>query len=204
MRHLYAVRSVIGEANESDNLSSTAGRFAYNAALEPKQQRFDDANKTNAFRHVTWQAAITARFDRDLAIEVGQAHEENPDAIRYVLQPEALRFTTLHEADQAIDLLNNRLGRWLGDMLKGSNAKDVALAALELFHMQGLWTAVPDGGGKTFHLERTKLSHKEYLKAKANIENTNEFGRTPDQQADYDQKQREEMTERPAQRSRRM
>ena len=63
-------------------------------------------DEANAFRHALWQATIANRYGNSIATQVGNAHEDNPWALSNI----KTTFSTLKEADQTIDLLNNRVG----------------------------------------------------------------------------------------------
>ena len=90
----------------STNISTNAVRFATrNDVLSG-----GDGAESNAFRHTLWQSYITNRHGIEIATSIGNAHEENPD-----VNLRNRRFRTQLDADQTIDLLNNQIGRSLGN-----------------------------------------------------------------------------------------
>ena len=67
----------------------------------------------------------------------------------------------MDQADQTVDLLNNNIGRQIGSDNSGATAKDLATAALNEFHTNGLYTATVNKDG-SITISKTKLSDKEY------------------------------------------
>jgi hypothetical protein len=149
-----------GDIQWDTNISTTAGRLAVRSGLDNKKPGPGEGTQVNALRHTTWQAVITARMGTAIAEEVGRAHEDHPDLLKGISDPTAWRYPTLDAADTACDLLNNRIGRSIGDSHRGLNPKQLALEALEQFHTGGLWVASRNADG-TFSVEQAPLSAKE-------------------------------------------
>ena len=170
--------------HNSTNISTNSARFSVNTGLPENDG--NAGSHINAFRHVLWQAEITGRFGSDIAKQVGNAHEENPYAATGSnLQ---MTFTSLDNADQTIDLLNNQIGRKIGEATKGESMQAKALAVLEYFNINGVWTAIPntdkDGTITTWSVARTVLTGDQYTNAKTILSTTNNNGYTPVQQAE--------------------
>jgi RHS repeat-associated protein len=184
LRHPIIALRIGDVTHNSTNISTNSTRFAINTGLPENDA--NEGSHINAFRHVLWQAEITERFGSDIAKQVGNAHEENPYAATGSnLQ---MAFTSLADADQTIDLLNNQIGRKIGNETKGMSMQERASAVLEYFNANGLWTAIPnvdrDGTITTWSVARTVLTGDQYNNAKATLSTTNNNGYTPAQQAE--------------------
>ncbi len=112
--------------------------------------------RSGAFRHALWQSAITSVFGSKIAKEAGNAHEKNPFADLKVRS-----FQNLADADQTADLLNNIIGRNIGEANKGSSMDDLANIILDEFKNNGLFTASKDEKG-IWNVSRTKISTEKY------------------------------------------
>ena len=67
-------------------------------------------------------------------------------------------------ADQMVDLLNNSIGREIGEKNKGASNQELSVAVLNEYKENGLWTI--SGNKKTgYNVEKTKLSQEEYNNA---------------------------------------
>src|SRR5262249_299822 len=136
----------------STNITSNSIRFAANLGLQESPSHA--GSEVNAFRHVQWQASITAAYGADAAKEAGDAHETNPAAD--LSKREFAGPAALAQADQTIDLLNNQIGRAIGDANPDATQLGTANAVLDYFHNQGLYTAVEHADG-TVSIVKTKL-----------------------------------------------
>lgn len=134
------IASEIGEYVEgSTNISTNVVRFSTRSVdkSSPSVLSKGDGGQINAFRHVLWQSYITNKHGYEIAMQVGIVHEENPS-----VNLSKRRFSTLSDADQTIDLLNNQIGRSLGGRA-ANNTKmpNMALRVLNEFYENGLYTA---------------------------------------------------------------
>lgn len=145
------------------NISTNSQRFASNG-LGLSENDFGEGSQVNAFRHVLWQATITQNFSFEIASEIGYAHEENPNAILGIKDFDNVRFTNLNLADEAIDLLNNIIGREIGLNVNNSNMRDIAFATLNYYHTNGLWIAVQQANGY-YSIKQEILSDNQYRNA---------------------------------------
>ena len=189
----------IGEVDmeHSTNLSSNAARFATRgtSASDPHsilQENTTEGEKNmgsqvNAFRHGLWQSTITSAYGSDIAKQAGDAHEENPDAINNMSANDLSNksFKTMAEADQAIDLGNNIIGRQIGEANKGLGMKDMAMNVLDQFKSGGLWTATKQEDG-TFKISITKITSEQYGMLKKVFETLNNNGLRSNEQKKRD------------------
>lgn len=162
----------------STNISTNSVRFATrNGVLSD-----DDGNESNAFRHTVWQSYISNRHGIEMATSAGHAHEKNPN-----VNLANRRFKTLLEADQTIDLLNNRIGRSIGNTAP-IGMRDMALRVLEVFYKDGLYTA-KQGKDGSWYIDRTKITQEQYISLKKFYEIANDFGRSKEEQAEIMKKE---------------
>jgi hypothetical protein len=159
VRHPFIAHS-IGSSDpdsRSTNISSDAARFSINGGLTENSSH--EGSERNAMRHVTWAATITSEYGKDIAKQVGDAHEENPGAD--LTQRNFTGSNAMDQADQTVDLLNNIVGRQIGSDNAGASVKDIAVAALNEYHTNGLYTATVNKDGSVT-IGKSKLSDKEY------------------------------------------
>lgn len=147
----------------------------------------DEGSQNGAFRHVLWQATIASRFGSLIAKEVGDAHEENPDA-----PTGASVDAVLSRVDERVDLSNNIIGRKIGEENSNLGMKDLAMLVLETFKTDGLYTATKrsfgtSGEGEGYAIGKTKLTDAQYEKLKELLSKLNNNGRTEEQQKAIDE-----------------
>lgn len=155
----------------STNISTNAVRFA----TRDDVLSGGDGKESNAFRHTLWQSYITNRHGIEIATSIGNAHEEN-SKVNLVNR----RFRTQLEADQTIDLLNNQLGRSIGNTAP-TGMRDMALRVLEVFYRDGLYTAKQSKDG-SWYIDRTKITQEQYNSLKKFYEKANDYGRSKEEQ----------------------
>lgn len=137
----------------------------------PKAGQDDRGSENGAFRHALWQAKITSEFGSNIAKQVGDAHEVNPN-----IDMNETVFSSIDEADKSVDLHNNIIGRLIGDENKGAGMKDIAIAVLNEFKDNGLYVAKEVKGG--FRLEKVKIDpnkHKQLLNIFNKLDNNGRF-----------------------------
>ena len=168
------------------NITTNAARFSYAFEIKDKFSSYSDlkgdnvgtADAKNAIRHTLWQATITALYGFDIAKEIADAHENNPNADLTIRQ-----FTGSNaflDADQTIDLLNNQIGRSIGNTSTSCKMDCIMEQILNRFYETGLYTAQRNNQySYTIILE--KLSYEEYSKAVELLKVLNEYGFTPEQ-----------------------
>lgn len=177
------IASEIGSYQKgSTNLSTDAVRFSTlgppgtpNSTLDATSS---EGSQVNAFRHVLWQATIASRYGSDIAKQVGDVHEENPN-----VDLGQRTFKTLAEADQTIDLNNNVIGRQIAAQNPDASMKELALKTLEAFHTDGLYTVSGKDSQGNVTIDRTKISDAQYNEMKALIDGVDDDGFTPQQRA---------------------
>ena len=166
---IIAVR--VGFAKDGGkNLSSVASNFAINMSRAGRLTTEGEGSQRNAIRHTLWQAILTDKFGKGHAKRIGNAHEDGID-----IDLSQRRFNTRHLADKAVDLLNNEIGRTIGEQNPGiDNATMAEKVAAELCN-NGLWTASENRDG-TFSIQKTKISRKQYVQVIDKLKNLNNYG----------------------------
>ncbi len=189
IRHPIAAASIGTPARGSTNISTNAVRFSTRIGLT--ENAAHEGSQVNGFRHVLWQAAITNEFGSGIAKEVGNAHEANPVAINGSnLKAEFTGKGALAKADGTVDLLNNKIGRAIGEANPNANMQQLALATLDYNYTNGINVANPitnDKGEITgYKVTQSKLSNEQYESAKKVIQGLNANGFTPAEQKQRD------------------
>lgn len=173
----------------SVNISSNAVRFATreNILQNGEKGKNEDGNGTqvNAFRHTLWQSYITNKHGLEMATQIGNVHEENPNANL------SRRFKTLKETDQTVDLLNNTIGRSMGNTSR-MGMRDMAIKVLEVFYQDGLYTAKKNEDG-TWYIDRTKITKKQYEALLNVYKSLNDYGRYQEEQDKIDKEAKEKL-----------
>jgi RHS repeat-associated protein len=183
LRHPFAsLRIGFGVTKGASDISTNATRFATRGEVlyGSKRGQTDEGSENGAFRHTLWQSTITSEFGSKTAKEAGNAHEENPFADLKVRS-----YGKLADADQTVDLLNNIIGRSIGEANKGASMGDLANLVLDEFKNNGLYTASKDKDGN-WNISRTKLSTDKYNQLKEIYKGLNENGRTSSEQSTVD------------------
>ncbi len=178
-----------GVTHDADDISTNSTRFATRGNVlngtRPKIER-ELGSENGAFRHTLWQATITSEFNARTAEEAGNAHENNPNtdlAIR--------TFSNLSEADQTVDLLNNQIGREIGQREKGKGMRHLAVSVLKEFRQKGLYTVIKKG--EKWVVTKTILSQDKYLKLFKIFEGLDNRGFTPKEARLPDMKEKQKL-----------
>ena len=181
----FAVRNPIaagrigfGVTPGATNISTNSTRFATRGEVlyGSKRSQEDRGSENGAFRHSLWQASITSEFDRSVAAQAGNAHEENAFADLSVRT-----FNNIEDADQTVDLLNNIIGRNIGDANSGAGMDKLANLVLDEFYTNGLYTATQNDNGN-WVVSKTKLSSDKYNQLQGIYKGLNVNGRTASEQ----------------------
>lgn len=104
-------------------------------------------------------------------------------------------FNDESSADEAVDLLNNIIGRkignelrddisFCGDLVEFTSIKDLAIATLNYYHNYGLWVVVKLSNGQ-YGIEQQKLSDEQYQMAYDRLITLDEYGYGPDNEEYY-------------------
>nr|WP_320159420.1 VENN motif pre-toxin domain-containing protein [Acinetobacter sp. S40] len=158
------------------NISTIASTYQLNL-LNPaelfklgytKDEVVFEGSMGNALRHTLWQAMITKEFGKNIAIEVGNAHESY-EGTNYN-QKSGL---TLNKADELIDQLNNQIGRNLSSTSLSNS--DLAKKVLDTYASEGLYQAIKDENG-TYSVQKVKLNNQLYELAKSKLNTLDQTG----------------------------
>lgn len=118
-------------------------------------------------------------YGASIATEIGNAHEEHPDALVGISDFDKVLYTKLSLADEACDLSNNKIGRAIRDQIGGNvSPKELALETLEYYHDYGLWIADESQDG-FYSIRQQKLTDSEYETAYKRIITVDENGYGP-------------------------
>jgi hypothetical protein len=172
----YKVGQVI---SGKTNISTNASRFSTNN-LGLVENKWYEGSQVNAFRHALWQATITKSFGANIAFEIGNAHEKNPNLVKGVNDFSNISFTTISIADEACDLLNNDIGRKIGSRVNSSSMNDIAISVINYYHDYGLWVAVENQNGY-YSIKQEKLSDEQYKHAYGRLLMLDKNGYAPGQ-----------------------
>jgi hypothetical protein len=134
----------------------------FSAGFGLSENSVHEGSQVNAERHTLWQATITATYGAGIATQIGNAHEENPGVDLSVRSFSGAG--AMEKADQSIDLLNNQIGRSIGEANPGASMSQLAGATLDYFHNTGLYTATPGANGSVT-INQTRISDQQYQNA---------------------------------------
>lgn len=165
LRHIFSA-GAIGEVERGGtNLSTLAGRAARHLRDEAGFTG-DEAEQSNAFRHVFWQAMITRQFGSTVAFHAGNAHEGVGTLGTIEVDWTKPLVQDVHVIDQVVDVLNNRIGRELGRKYADipMTKQGLAYTVLHEFYINGLWQRVVDSQGKS-SISKVKLSSEQFKAA---------------------------------------
>ncbi|RFM29061.1 DUF6973 domain-containing protein [Deminuibacter soli] len=191
--HPIAANDIGSYKKGASNISTNAVRFSTRGVSAESEsilkENKDKGNENkgnenkgsqiNAVRHTLWQAAIASKYGAAVAKEAGDAHEDNPDAIKGQSFAQLLdkKFSSSEKADEAIDLSNNETGRNIGTDNKGAGMKDLAGKVLDTFAQIGLYTSYLDDQGNT-RITVTKITPEQYKQLLDVIKTLDNTGRT--------------------------
>ena len=151
INHIRAAIDIGKGIDGSDNLSSTAERFAleYDKLYEKdKPGKIEEGR--NAIRHTLWQGALSSKYGPKIARDAGDSHETRP-----YIDVSIRDFDKDTDADMVTDLLNNKIGRRIGAMYPGSSRKELALRVLEEYWKSGLYSYEQGRDGRWYVRKRT-------------------------------------------------
>ena len=147
------------------NISSGAQRFAQkikdvegeaSGVIELNEQ----SSRIGALRHPIWQAYITSKYDKGVAKIIGDNHEEN-----HQMDLSVQKFKKMSDADAVTDLLNNQIGRRIGEINNGNTIKEFSLKVLDEYFKNGLYS-LRYGDDDYWYVKKNKIPQSEYLKLK--------------------------------------
>lgn len=180
MRHpiiAFQVGQVV-QGKGKTNISTNCTRFANDFDFMENDEH--EGSEVNAFRHALWVAILTNKWGEGIANEISNSHESNSHSLDNISDPYSYQFTSLSEADEVVDLLNNRIGVQVGQSLpEGSSQKDVVRAILDYYHEYGLNIVVRDENGY-YTIEQQPLSDERYYENLNTLEQLDSNGFPPD------------------------
>jgi RHS repeat-associated protein len=142
MQHpINALRA--GEAKDGgNNLSSIASNFAINIQNAAGLTGGSEGDQRNAIRHTLWQAILTNDMGADHAERIANAHEDGINVdINQRKFNNSKEAAAMEQADRVIDLLNNKIGRDIGEQNTDASNRRLAGEVVLMFYQNGLWTA---------------------------------------------------------------
>ena len=168
-----------GVTHNASNISSNASRFATKGSVLSQtvlnKDMIDEGSETGAFRHTLWQANIASKHSGEIAVKAGNAHEIAPWTDLNIR-----RFNQIENADQTTDLLNNQIGRAIGNCNKNKTAKELALIVLDEFKNNGLYVSEQDEEG-IWNIKKKKISEEKYNRLKDIFNTLNKYGFTEEE-----------------------
>lgn len=178
----------------STNISSNASRFStadnvlYGVTLKDKdgnvlkdkngnstREEEERGSEKGAFRHTIWQAKLASKYGKNIAKRVGNVHENDPYVNLFQRS-----FKNIDDADQTVDLLNNMIGRRIGETCQTGSMRDMAFMVLDEFRYNGLYTAEPDENG-IWQVKKRRLSQEKYDILKEHYKRADENGYLPEE-----------------------
>lgn len=160
------------------NISTNASRFAN--AFDFEDTDAQEGSKVNAFRHTFWISIITNKWGENIGLQAGNAHEKNQNVIYEIKDIYSHKFKTLSDADQAVDLLNNVIGREIGKTTSiDSTSKDIAKKVLGYYYTNGL-NIVKETDDGHYVIVKERLSYERYKDDLIILETLDENGFPPD------------------------
>ncbi|MGP1421256.1 MAG: eCIS core domain-containing protein [Tannerella sp.] len=163
---------IVGHPRYMDGLSEIASNFSINIATAALLTHGKEGDERNAVRHVLWQALITRDLGEKEATEIAYAHEDGCGPEFYEVVKE---HQSLEDADRAVDLLNNAIGRGIGRFSPEANNKEMAKKVMAEYRTSGLWIVVEEGEDK-YIIQKQQLPECLYRLALAEIDKKSESG----------------------------
>lgn len=161
----------VGDATHgSHTISKIASNFQVNLSNNVTNFSKGPGREGNAFRHVLWQAMITQKINAKQAELIGNAHETDS----YV-NPNERYFTDKDDADRAVDLLNNSIGRVIGSSSPKMDNQSLARLVITEFHVNGFWM-VEELGNDSFLISRQTITHEQMIQGIDEISKKNKYG----------------------------
>jgi len=157
MQHPINAARVGQWSHGANNITTFASNFEINTAETSGLSWGSPGDHGNAIRHTLWQAMITNEMGANHAQRIGNAHEDNFRNIDLT----ATSFSSMTEADLVVDLLNNAIGREIGERNMGASNRTLARETMREFRQNGLWTATSDADGNV-SVQRTRITRQQY------------------------------------------
>lgn len=120
-----------------------------------------EGTEVNAFHHALWNAVFINWYGKSIARDIANSHEDNPRANDAYVDIKGNIYPDMNEADQAVDLANNQIGRRLGESYPNKTIKELAFLLLDEFYNHGLYT-VRQNNNQQFETYKKRISPQEY------------------------------------------
>ena len=159
----YSMNNPLNAREVKFDCNVSATNFQVNIGKAIGEPINDDGTPQNAIRHTLWQAMITSNIDSDHAKRIASAHEKSYET------------TELKRLDKLADLLNNKIGRAIGERNKGASNKELAVEVMKEYKNNGLWTVSKNDKGD-YSLQKTKITNVQYQEAIKEINKKGENG----------------------------
>lgn len=160
---------------DKSNITSIVGRTAYYAADDGMNLTTGRGSERNALRHTMWSAKLTQEFGNDIAYSLTNAHEGIGLAHSSEIDFSQPFEGSVDLADHIVDLLNNEIGRDIGESLESGSLQDLASAVLDVFKADGLWVSEIGKDG-SISISRQRISKDQYNRSLDIISNLSETG----------------------------
>ena len=126
---------------------------------------------------------MTQDYGKDIARYAGQVHEKNPYAA--TSKEYNTKFADIKSADETVDLLNNYIGRDIGENTSGLDNKALATKVLDVFMSSGLWVVnnIYDDNGDVvgYRISKEVITKEQYDNARNNLNKIDEYGYTDEE-----------------------
>lgn len=171
---------------QNPNISTVVATFQINL-LNNNGGDYDaisgEGSISNAYRHTLWQAIIANKFGSDIAIKVGNAHE-NTYTHQDIEKPtyggvylDKLFYSSLSSADEVADQFNNKIGRELAAKSPKLSNKEYAQKVLVYHYNYGLYQVKKIDG--SYLVVKTRLPAELYNRAVTTLRGLDNTGAGP-------------------------
>jgi len=181
LRHPSAALEIGWFQRGSTNISSIAGRMARHMAVD-ENMTSEEGSESNGFRHVLWQAMITAQYGRAIADEAGRAHEGIGYWEQTDIDWQAAPIQRIEALDQLVDVLNNEIGRRIGEKHPEASNKQLALLVLDEQKNKGVWL-VEEGRDGALRVAKRTISDQQYQTARKELDRLDDTGMSAEERA---------------------
>lgn len=167
---IIAMRTGIAIDGGKLGISSWASNFSINMTKSANLTMGGIGSHRNAIRHALWQALLTNVVGKRQAKRVGNAHEDDTK-----VDLSQRLFNNMLEADRAVDLMNNEIGRRIGEQNIGVSNVTMAEKVAEEFYHSGLWT-VSEISDSIYKVQKVKLNEGQYNSMVLETNKLNKYG----------------------------
>jgi hypothetical protein len=166
----YAMQNTEIAMDVKNRINVVASNFQINIGKAIGDKKNIKGGMQNAIRHTIWQAMIASKYGSNDAQRIADAHENNTPS-----DLSKRNFNTMDKADQIVDMLNNEIGRDIGEKNKGASNTDLAKKVMDEYKDNGLWT-VSGNAKQGYSIQKSKISQEQYNAAIQEINKKGENG----------------------------